>query len=75
MFSLESLSLSPHLTEVAYAVLESASDHFDQRSLREGGHKLGSGGFGEVFYCKLEIKGRETEVAVKALLTKVCMMS
>ena len=71
VFSLDSLSLSPHLTEVTYSVLDSASGHFEQRSYRDGGHKLGSGGFGEVFYCKLEIGGRETEVAVKALLTKV----
>ena len=71
VFSLDSLSLSPHLTEIPYSTLDSASEHFDQRSFRDGGHKLGSGGFGEVFYCKLEIRGRETEVAVKALLSKV----
>ena len=71
VFSLDSLSLSPHLTEVTYSVLDSASGHFEQKLYRDGGHKLGSGGFGEVFYCKLEIGGTETEVAVKALLTKV----
>lgn len=74
VFSLD--SLSPHLTELTYSTLDNASGHFDQRSYRDGGHKLGSGGFGEVFYCKLEIGGKETEVAVKALLTKVmCVMS
>ena len=71
VFSLDSLSLSPDLSEVAYSLLERATGHFEQRSYRDGGHKLGSGGFGEVFYCKLEMRGRETEVAVKALLTKV----
>ena len=70
-FSLDSLSLSPHLTEIPYAVLDNASAHFDQTLFKDGGHKLGSGGFGEVFYCKLEMGEREREVAVKALLTKV----
>ena len=74
-FSLESLSLSPHLTELPYAVLDRACEHFNQTLFRDGGHKLGSGGFGEVFHCKLEMGGTEKEVAVKALLTKVCMMS
>ena len=71
IFSFNSLSLSPNLTEVAYSVLDSATLHFDPRPYRDGGHKLGSGGFGEVFHCELEIRGTTRQVAVKALLTQV----
>lgn len=69
-FSLESLPVS-NLTEVSYQILEDACGHFDQTPYKEGGHKLGSGGFGEVFYCHLNLLGTEREVAVKALLSKV----
>ena len=70
VISLESLPTSD-LPEVPYDVLKKASGHFDQLAYREGGHKLGSGGFGEVFHCQLNLLGAEREVAVKALLTKV----
>ena len=58
------------LAEVPYAVLEEACGHFDLVPYSDGGHRLGSGGFGEVFHCRLQLQG-EREVAVKALLTKV----
>lgn len=72
MFSLESLVVSD-LAEVPYQVLEEASDHFDHVLYKDGGHMLGCGGFGEVFYCQVKLPGftEEREVAIKALLTKV----
>ena len=71
VFSFDALSLSANLTEVAYSVLDGATLHFDPRPFQDGGHKLGSGGFGEVFHCELEMRGRTRQVAVKALLTQV----
>lgn len=71
LFSLESLATSD-LTEVSYAQLEEACGHFDDVLYREGGHKLGSGGFGEVYHCHLTLAGSAKEVAVKALISKVC---
>ena len=68
--SLESLPTSD-LIEVAYGVLKEACGDFAELAYRDGGHKLGSGGFGEVFHCYLNLLGSEREVAVKALLTKV----
>ena len=72
VFSLESLTVSD-LVEVPYQVLEEASNHFDQVLYKDGGHMLGSGGFGEVFHCQVKLPGftEEKEVAIKALLTKV----
>ena len=70
LFSLDSLPVSD-LTELPYPLLEEASGHFDQRPYKEGGHKLGCGGFGEVFHCRLHLLGSLKEVAVKALLSKV----
>lgn len=46
-----------------YADMKEATKSFDQRSVKEGGCKLGEGGFGPVFKGTL----RCTEVAIKGL--------
>lgn len=38
---------------------------------KDGGHKLGEGGFGKVFYCQIDISGTKKEIAVKVLSDQV----
>ena len=58
--------------QIPYHVLEEASGNFDQLPYKEGGHKLGEGGFGEVFHCLLRLGGgAPVEAAVKVLSNKV----
>ena len=58
--------------EIPYQVLEEASGNFNQLPYKEGGHKLGEGGFGEVFHCLLRLGGgAPVEAAVKVLSNKV----
>lgn len=57
--------------EVPYEVLSEATAHFSQLPYKEGGHKLGEGGFGEVFWCRVQVGGGEVEAAVKVLREKV----
>ena len=59
------------LEEVRYEVLLEATWHFDQTPYKEGGHKVGEGGFGEVFQCSLMLSRGRVHVAVKALLNQV----
>ena len=59
------------LEEVKYEVLKDATGQFDSTPYREGGHKVGEGGFGEVFQCFLELQNGCIHAAVKVLLDKV----
>ena len=59
------------LEEVKYEVLEEATAGFDRTPYKEGGHKVGEGGFGEVFQCSLVLQGGPVHAAVKVLLNKV----
>lgn len=58
--------------DVPYATLYEGTNHFSELPYKEGGHKLGEGGFGEVFWCRMTVGGREREVAVKILNKVVC---
>ncbi len=67
-------SLSPppaHLEEVKYNVLADATHNFDKTPFTNGGHKVGEGGFGEVFQCWLTLREGRINTAVKVLLNKV----
>ena len=68
------LTSLPGLVGIEYKVLLEATGHFDKTPLDSGGHKLGEGGFGEVFHCKLDISGERIEVAVKVLRNKVSVI-
>ena len=59
------------LEEVGYGVLLEATRQFDQTPYREGGHKVGEGGFGEVFQCSLVLQKGRIHAAVKVLLNQV----
>ena len=59
------------LEEVKYEVLMEATAGFDRTPYKEGGHKVGEGGFGEVFQCSLVLQGGPVHAAVKVLLNKV----
>ena len=66
------LSSHNHTTLIIpYAVVAKATELFNETPVSEGGHKLGQGGFGQVFYCKLKMGDHEKEVAVKAFSDKV----
>ena len=59
------------LEEVKYKVLMEATAGFNRTPYKEGGHKVGEGGFGEVFQCSLVLQGGPVHAAVKVLLNKV----
>ena len=66
------LSSHNHATSIIpYAFVAKATELFNEIPVSEGGHKLGQGGFGQVFYCKLKMGDHEKEVAVKAFSDKV----
>ncbi len=56
---------------MSYSHVLEATGGLDETPHSEGGHKLGEGGFGEVFYCRLTIRGETTEAAVKVLRKRV----
>ncbi len=56
---------------MSYASVLEATGGLDETPHSEGGHKLGEGGFGEVFYCRLVIRGEEIATAVKVLRKRV----
>lgn len=60
------------LEEVKYEVLVEATDQFDDTLYKEGGHKVGEGGFGEVFHCSLILQNGPVHAAVKVLFNQVC---
>lgn len=55
---------------VPYATLHNATGGFSSVSYAQGGHKLGEGGSGEVFHCRISLVGGqgEQEIAVKVFL-------
>ena len=56
---------------MSYDEILKATGHFDEKLFEDGGHKLGQGGFGEVFYCQIVIADRRREVAVKVFAYQV----
>ncbi|XP_064390242.1 interleukin-1 receptor-associated kinase 4-like isoform X2 [Halichondria panicea] len=58
------------LPHVSYTQILEATGGLDETPHSSGGHKLGEGGFGEVFYSRLMIGGQEKEAAVKVLRKK-----
>ncbi len=50
-----------------YTTLYEGTDHFSKLPYKEGGYKLGEGGFGEVFWCRVMVGGCEKPAAVKVL--------
>ena len=53
------------IPSISHSQLMDAMGILDHTPLSEGGHKLGQGGFGTVYYCQLPLGGKKTEVAVK----------
>lgn len=70
--SLEAPPTPAGLEEVKYEVLMTATSQFDRTPYKEGGHKVGEGGFGEVFQCSLVLQNGPVNVAVKVLHNQVC---
>jgi len=62
-----------HLEEVKYNLLEEATGNFDRTPYKDGGHKIGEGGFGEVFQCWLTLRSGRVHAAVKILLNNVSL--
>lgn len=61
-----------HLVHLPYRVLQDATEQFDQTPYdSKGGHKLGEGGFGEVFYCRTKLSGDQQEDLAVKVLNKV----
>ena len=53
---------------VPYENLRQATNDFSNKCLSQGGYKIGQGGFGDVFFVKISVKGRpKLECAVKRL--------
>lgn len=70
--SLEAPPTPAGLEEVKYEVLMEATRLFDKTPYKDGGHKVGEGGFGEVFQCSLVLQnGTTVNAAVKVLLNQV----
>ena len=61
--------------EIAYSSLQKGTNSFSQLPYKEGGHKLGEGGFGEVFYCRTVVHERAVETAVKVLNSMVSLLA
>ena len=61
----------PSIGAVPYQLLSQATNGFAALPVKEGGCKVGEGGFGAVFRCRVPVLGREVEVAVKVLLSEV----
>jgi serine/threonine protein kinase len=55
---------------VSFHKIYEATGHFNETLYANGGHKLGQGGFGSVFYCKMDIRNGEQEFAVKLFSNK-----
>lgn len=72
--SLEAPPTPAGLEEVKYEVLMTATGQFDRTPYKEGGHKVGEGGFGEVFQCSLVLQNGPVNVAVKVLHNQVCFL-
>ena len=68
-----SISVTPsdHIEVVSFSVLVEATRNFDRTPYKDGGHKVGEGGFGEVFQCLLPLRNGTVHAAVKVLLNKV----
>lgn len=64
-----SLALAAPTINVPYETLHSATGGFSSALYAQGGHKLGEGGSGEVFHCKIPLMGGwgAQEIAVKVL--------
>ena len=58
-------SVDCQIVSIPQSDLFAATGRLDDRPLSEGGHKLGQGGFGTVYYCQIKLKEVQTEVAVK----------
>lgn len=69
--SLEAPPTPAGLEEVKYEVLKTATGQFDRTPYKDGGHKVGEGGFGEVFQCSLVLQNGPVNVAVKVLHNQV----
>lgn len=66
------ISLEPRPTRlVSYDDVLKATGEFNETSFEDGGHKLGQGGFGQVFYCKMDLGEGMQEIAVKVFSDKV----
>ena len=59
------LSLNEDLIHYSYEEIRCSTNNFDEKSVTEGGHKLGEGGFGAVFRCRL--KSNPNYIAIKKL--------
>ena len=63
------------MEEIPYSVVVDATGNFSDEEWGEGGHKVGKGGFGQVYCCRLKLADKERVVAVKVLSKKVAPSS
>lgn len=56
---------------MSYDDVLKATGEFNGTPFEDGGHKLGQGGFGQVFYCKMDLGEGTQEIAVKVFSDKV----
>ena len=64
----EDSSESKVIVEYRYEVLHQSTQGFDKRLVEEGGCRIGSGNFGDVFHCRIPVTGdRVQDVAIKTL--------
>ena len=64
----EDSSESKVIVEYRYEMVHQSTQGFDMRLVKEGGCRIGSGNFGDVFHCRMPVTGgRVQDVAVKTL--------
>ena len=63
-----SVLVPKEIVQLKFEDLERFTNQFDARPMKVGGHKIGEGSFGDVFYASMPVGGGEArEVAIKKI--------